>query len=162
VPAPANDNFASRIALAAEGGTVGPIDAHSATTEGSEPNATFTKQTIWYSWTAPFDGRITFNFTGTTFSGGESLQLGLYTGSVLGSLTEILDWTGFWPGEPALQFQADSGVTYQIQVGSTNAATATFTVQFSYWFGGFTPLGVSVAFANRALDPTPGYVRLDA
>src|SRR6184192_3561596 len=71
-------------------------------------------QSVWYTWTAPADGPVTFTTAGSDF---DSL-LGVYTGPALGNLTLIgegYDLISFGFSLP-VSFVATAGTTYNIAV----------------------------------------------
>lgn len=149
MPAPTNDNFASRIALTTEGGFVGPVTIDLATTEVGEPagsnvtNGVF--QTIWYSWTCPLSGTYSFD-TGTRAGAQVDTTLAVWTGTSLGSLVEVAsndDTPGFSFGSQVV-FAATAGTTYQIQIG-TYDGTATGNVYLNWT----APIAGSDSFAGR-------------
>jgi hypothetical protein len=89
---------------------------------------------VWYSWTAPFDGR----FAADTCSANFDTVIGVYAGSSLESLTEVGgndDWCG---KQSRAKFDATKGTTYRIAVdGSTNggtepAAEGSFRIDMEY------------------------------
>jgi hypothetical protein len=112
-----------------------------ATTECGEPViasegvGTNTGATVWYSWTAPFDGRFAF-----TTDGDRSLDsvLAVYTGDAIDALTligsdddsgEIFTPSGIGPAK--VVFDAGEGATYRIAVGGYNSGAATFQLNWA-------------------------------
>jgi hypothetical protein len=95
-PAPPNDDFEHRAILASRG-AVAIANNFAASFQPGEPDTPAysgtgaTHRTLWWTWTAPGDGIITF--TGVSDSGG--CVVGVYQGSVLTNLTLIASsWTG--------------------------------------------------------------------
>ncbi len=77
VVAPVNDNYADALELSGDTGTTTGTNLY-ATVETSEPGS---KQgyTVWWTWTAPADGIVTFDTIGSGFD----TQLGIYRGTLL-------------------------------------------------------------------------------
>jgi predicted outer membrane repeat protein len=131
---PANDNFANAKTISGDnvsepGTTVG------ATQEAGDPDffvdAFSSGHSVWYRWTAPFSGSTTIDTCTTDY---DSL-LGVYTGSALGSLTEVAvnnnDCPSGWGSK--VTFNATAGTTYQIDVdGCCGLPQGTFTLRVDY------------------------------
>ena len=117
-PAPANDNFANRIALSgtnvtATGSNLG------ATMEIDEPlhRGYYGGHSVWWRWTSPGAGFVNIDTTNTVTDVPDTL-LAVYTGSALSSLTEIASDNNSGRGNWAsrVTFPTRSNVTYQIAV----------------------------------------------
>jgi hypothetical protein len=70
---------------------------------------------VWYSWTAPASGDTTITTEGSSFD----TLLGVYTGSSVGSLTEVTsnDDANFpLDSTSSVTFNASAGTTYRIAV----------------------------------------------
>jgi hypothetical protein len=82
----ANDNFTSVVFIGGSFGTVHGINA-GATKEAGEPNhaGNLGGASIWYAWTSPNNGTVTFDTIGSTFN----TLLGIYTGAGLASLVPV-------------------------------------------------------------------------
>jgi TolB protein len=78
---------------------------------------------VWYSWTAPVSGRVSVD---TGFSDFDTL-LGVYTGSAVGSLSEVAsnDDAGADYLTSTVGFAATAGTTYQIRVDGFRGDTGT-------------------------------------
>jgi hypothetical protein len=105
---PVNDAFAAAIPLSGSSGTItDTLDA--ATREQLEP--THGTASIWYRWTAPSTGLVTFDACG---SAGSWAALAVYTGTALGSLNLVAkDGTSCDRGEKVF-FTARAGTTYHV------------------------------------------------
>ncbi|MGA4645537.1 Calx-beta domain-containing protein [Limisphaera sp. 4302-co] len=132
---PANDNFTAAEELTGIHGTVeGSLDQ--ATFEIGEPShAGFPVPSIWYRWTAPRSGEVTWDTLASP--GGPDTVLAVYTGETLQQLRQVAanddappvayaktpygnlgSLFGFLTGRPsALRFHAEEGRTYYIAVG---------------------------------------------
>lgn len=121
IVSPLNDDFANRSRLPADGALIDTSNT-GATPEPSEPaHAGFpANRSLWWSWTAPTNGSVTLS------TGDSSIDsvLAVYTGSNLGSLSEIAsnddsptDFTS------KLTFNAVRGTEYQIAVDGFSGET---------------------------------------
>ena len=133
---PINDNFADRVVLTGAAGIDGPYTIDDATTETGEQTGSAilnAHKTVWWEWTAPASGSVTFD---TQPSSVTDTNLAIWTGTVLGSLTEVgsnedanhpvgFDWA-------RVTFTAVSGTTYLIQAGPFSAsATGSITLTWA-------------------------------
>ncbi len=106
---PANDNFANAIELTGVSGQITGSNKE-ATEEPGEPDQGGYSggKSVWYSWTAQETGAFYFNIQSTGFD----TLLCVYTGSAIGSLTEIeCDYV-----QGTVIFRAESGTRYYIAV----------------------------------------------
>ena len=117
-PAPANDNFANAQTISGCSGAVFGVNV-GATREGSEPNHAPDNgggnRSVWYQWTAPSTGIVTFKTLGSRFD----TVLAVYTGSSLGSLvpaTGKADDVSSTDKTSLLSFSANAGTTYKIAI----------------------------------------------
>lgn len=105
---PANDAFASAIELS--GDQVGVFGStEEATLETGEPDLGATRS-VWYRWHAERSGVVSVRCIGW----GE-VNLGVYTGTAVGSLTEVASARAGCP-ESLFSFRAAAGRDYQIAV----------------------------------------------
>ena len=119
---PSNDAFASRGTLSGNYSSVSGPNSQ-ATAEAGEPahaNRPATKS-VWWTWTAPANGKVTINTVGSAFD----TLLAVYTGPSLDSLNSIAFNDDAASGVTTSQvvFRAVAGVTYQIAVDGYNGAT---------------------------------------
>lgn len=131
---PANDAFASRTVIAtnffeASGSFIG------GTTEASEPahtnangSATF-QQTLWWSWTAPTNlGVISIPVSLIADAASFPPNIGVYTGTAVGSLTKLTGLTAQTNGMTRVaSFVATAGQTYQIALGGKQFDSVSFS-----------------------------------
>ena len=166
-PPPANDSFASAIALAGAGGTLPGTNAD-ATKQAGEPNHAGNAggRSVWYSWTAPATGQLSVS------TGGSDLDslLGVYVGANVGSLVvtaqnddENFDqgvYTSTVSGVPVL-----GGQTYRIAVDGyntgTGAASGAFTLTWAF-SDEFTSLVPSRVLDTRSGVGRPGTAKVAA
>jgi len=106
-PWPANDHFASRIAL--NGDSLHVLGHHrGATTEPFEPTHGLTDvKSVWWSWTAPANGTVSLIIReGATYTS----TLGVFTGDDLAALQPVV------VAHAAAAFNAEAGQQYQLAV----------------------------------------------
>ncbi len=134
--APANDAFANAQAITLSNNSASVTGTNvGATKEGGEPNHANTAggKSVWYSWTAPSNGSLTVDTRGSTTASNAMLDttLGVYTGSSVGSLSQIgsgnddEDRTGGISTSKFGPFAVTTGTTYRIAVDGYNNGTAT-------------------------------------
>ena len=148
---PPNDNFASAQVLngfsaSANGTNVG------ATLESGDPTTVDTRatsHTVWYRWTAPFSGAVEMNTCTSDFD----TLLGVYTGSALGSLTEVAANDDGCALGSKVTFNATKNTTYRILVDGFNGNLGTFTFQV---IDKASPKVTSTTPANKAKGVAPG------
>jgi len=122
--APPNDNFANRVAISGStGSTTGTnVDATSEAGEPwhEEPTALVNPGTasVWWTWTAPGTGPVSFSTYGSDFD----TILAVYTGPAVDDLTLVAsadDQTRAAKSDPGwslLRFQAVKNTVYQVAV----------------------------------------------
>jgi hypothetical protein len=120
---PANDNFANAVTITgAKGQVAGSTLA--ATKQTGEPNhgQSVGSRSVWYNWTAPADGQVTFDTFGIYF---DSL-LAVYTGDAVDALTLVVEDDDIVDGIVQISrpsFQAVAGTTYRIAVDGYSDGT---------------------------------------
>ncbi|HJP64749.1 MAG TPA: hypothetical protein VKA30_00435 [Actinomycetota bacterium] len=126
---PANDDFANAQVLAGSSGSVNGSDAY-ATYEPGEPVGSGPVNSVWYSWTAPFDGAATFDAcTADTYT-----LLWAYTGSAVNNLTLVngnYNSCGPFGDQSVISIAATSGTTYYIREEGYESHTGTFTLSWN-------------------------------
>lgn len=114
---PANDSFATAAVLPGTSGSVnGSLSG--AGVEVGEP-ATAGGRTIWYRWTAPASGRVTFDTAGSGAAGAPlDTILTAFTGSALNSLQPVASNDDASPGDVTsrISFSVLVGTVYQLAV----------------------------------------------
>jgi hypothetical protein len=127
---PANDDFsAAQLLSGTEVVRVGD-SSEGATKESGEPAHAGSSggASIWYSWTAPSSGQAVVDTAGSSYD----TLLAVYTGSSLGSLTEIGSNDDVEPGSDTssrVSFEAVAGQTYKIAVDGFGGAAGTARLQ---------------------------------
>lgn len=118
--APSNDSFAKPFVIsnvAATGQVTG--SNQNATKEAGEPDHAGDAggRSLWYMWTAPASGYVTFTTTGTDFD----TLLGVYTGAAVNSLTSVASAKS--GSTSTVAFPVAAGDVYRIAVdGAAGAA----------------------------------------
>ena len=116
-----NNLFANRYLLGTPASVTG--NNTGANTEGGEPTFQFGGglpfiqwgATLWWKWTAPFNGTVTID----TFGSSINTVLSVYTGTALNQLT-LVSRNDNAPGQAnvsLVSFTAQAGTEYQIQLG---------------------------------------------
>jgi hypothetical protein len=119
---PPNDSFANSVLLSgAQSNANGTVLR--ATRENGEPNhLSASVGSVWYHWTAPTNGPVTFNTLGTT-SGLDTL-LAVYTGTTVGSLTVVAtNDNANGTLQSQLTFTASSATIYRVAVDAGRRVT---------------------------------------
>ncbi len=119
---PANDDFVGRLPLI--GGRITTTGRSvGATKQPGEPDHADNPggASLWWSWTAPANGRLTLNTEGSDFD----TLLAAYTGDALSALTPIAANDDAAPGVKTglMKFPVLAGVTYLIAVDGKDGAT---------------------------------------
>jgi hypothetical protein len=114
-----NDGFAHRITLHGIYATATGYNA-GASQQTGEPaiGDGSTGKTVWWSWTAPVDGTVSIDLTGSDYT----FPVGIFTGSSLSTLNQVAVGSG------AVSFQAVAGQTYQIAVGDDAGLTGAISL----------------------------------
>jgi hypothetical protein len=150
---PANDNFLGSSVITGATGTVASNNG-CATTESGEPNSS--GASVWYSWTAPQNGNIVFDTSGSDFD----TTLGAYTGSSVGGLSPLAfnDDTGDVTSRIA--FDVTAGTTYSIKVAGYNGSMGNFNLHWTltpyYRILGRIATSSGTAVANVTVTRTSG------
>ncbi|HLL77384.1 MAG TPA: NF038122 family metalloprotease [Pyrinomonadaceae bacterium] len=133
-PAPANDNFASAQALPGSSGSATGTNV-GATSEAGEPNHSpdgrAGGKSIWYNWTAPSGGSVTFNTAGSNFD----TVLAAYTGAGVGALTAIIKNDDVESGvviTSSITFNVNAGTTYRIAVDGWGGEVGSIALNWSH------------------------------
>ncbi len=106
---PENDNFVNATVLTGESGQTDGSNTN-ATNEPAEPDHAGNKggQSVWWKWTVPDSGYFSFDTKGSTVD----TLLAVYTGSGVGSLTEIAANNDVSAGVPDQAYDNSSRVTF--------------------------------------------------
>ena len=116
---PTNDQFANRLALVGnKGGVTGSNGG--AGKESGEPNHFGNPggASVWYSWTAPGTGSVTFDTYGSDYD----TVLAVYTGSSVTALSHIASNDDSNGTASSVTFSATAGTAYRIAVDGYGGA----------------------------------------
>jgi PKD repeat protein len=143
IPAPANDDFANATPVSSVPYS-DSADTSGASVEAGEPmpscGTDISGGTVWYAFTPSQSG----SYSVRPAFGNINTQVAAYTGSQLGSLSEIACRAFAQP----LTFHANAGTTYRLQVAGMFGARGTFPVTLD-------PAPAPVAnFAYNPSDPS--------
>lgn len=114
IPSPENDDFANALTISGASGSVEGTTV-CATPEVVDliPDYAEYYATVWYKWTAPQDGRVTFSVAGTGDWSDESCYIGVTTG-----YSEGEGWSGSGVAWGQIAMDAVAGQTYWISLAS--------------------------------------------
>lgn len=122
----ANDNFASRIALA--GDSVSGIAYNStATTEAGEPSDSGSG-TFWWSYTPSANGRLTVATQGSSVG---SPQIAIYMGGAVQSLRLVASASNYGTNVASTTFPVSAGIDYKISFGSYSGGSGSEVLNLS-------------------------------
>ena len=127
-----NNSFAASIALSGAQGALSGWNFR-ANGEAGEPNS---GTSVWYRWTAPATSPGTF----TVNSPDMAAFIGIYTGSAVGTLTEVTTANAGAGADATASFAAVSGTTYRIQIKGNTGGTGEFTLTWGISGGGGTQM----------------------
>ena len=129
-PLPANDAFASAIAIpGASGADSGSnVDATGETGEPNHADESEPFASLWWTWTAPEDARMRIDTCGSAID----TTLGVYTGDAVDALTFVAsnddDASGVCAPGSVIRIDAQEGTTYRIAVDGFEAEEGDITV----------------------------------
>lgn len=163
-PPPANDSFASATSITgATGSSGGTIQG--ATKEAGEPNHASNPggASVWFRWTAPSSGTVTFNTLGT----GLDTVMGVYTGATVNALTTIASNDDIQAPlrHSAVTFAAVAGTQYRIAVDGYSGVVGSYVLNWVYPVVNETVRNLSVTnlssflMDSDALSGDPAYNR---
>ncbi len=111
---PANDSFANRITLSGTSGEVDAtnVDATLETGEVQHVTGIIQGKSVWWQWTAPTNGQVTFGTCGSTFN----TVLAVYTGNVLATLNRVASNDDFCETQSSVTFDVVASTSYKIAV----------------------------------------------
>src|SRR5262249_32328466 len=123
--AAANDDFANAQQLTDPSGSVDGT-TFAATLEEGEPTADASvANTVWYAWTAPGPGPVTFTYT-SAFAG----SLNVFTRKTRPALAFAAGFAD--DTQRPASSAATAGTTYFVQVGSYDDLPGPFTLDFAF------------------------------
>jgi uncharacterized repeat protein (TIGR01451 family)/uncharacterized delta-60 repeat protein len=157
---PANDNFANATSIAGIAGSTSGTSA-SATKESGEPlhAGDAGGGSVWFYWTAPVNGHVTF----TTAGSGFDTLLAVYTGSAVNSLTPIAADDDSGPGSTSsLTFSAVAGTIYRIAIDGFGGARGNYSLSWgSAGSAGVFGFTTTAYFASEREGSSPVFTSMD-
>jgi len=117
---PPNDNFANALIVAGNSGSVSGTNKDASKEPGEPAHAhSVGGASIWYRWTAPVSGQVTFDTIGFRNQGSTLLRylnslIAVYTGASVNALTEVVSSAS----QNRVVFNATAGTTYHIAIDS--------------------------------------------
>jgi Ca2+-binding RTX toxin-like protein len=125
---PANDDFASPTSITGATGKAFGGNSRS-TGEPGEPNhGSIPDRSVWYSWTAPEAGAVSFNTRESNFD----TALAVYTGTSITGLTQLASNDQYNGSDQSrVVFNATAGTTYRIAVDGFGATTGNVGLQWT-------------------------------
>ena len=144
------DDFADRVALSGASGRREASNANASKESGEPDHADDSGgASVWWTWTAPATGPVTFDTSGSDFD----TLLAVYTGSSVSGLTEVAsnddsggsDWSG-------VRFSAQQGRAYHIAVDGWDGDTGAIVLNWQAASSGGDTGGGSQASADDFAD----------
>ena len=135
--APTNDDFANATLLSGTNLLVNGATLN-ATAEPGEPfHCGFApSHSIWYDWTAPGDGSVLIDLTGST----PGSDVSVYTGKYLTNLTGVANNAGGNPDQTGhCIFQVTAGIVYEVAVDVTSGAGGSIQMALIFTTAVFAP-----------------------
>ena len=145
---PQNDAFGSPLTLSGADGVV-TGRSFGARTEAGEPSPA-RAATVWYSWTAPFTGGVTFETCGSSFD----TVVAAYIGTSVDALRTVARDDDNCDPQGRIRFGARAGTEYRIQVYGANGTMGWIRLA---WSGAPSPRNDNFA-AARVLRGTRGSI----
>ena len=126
--APPNDVFANRMRIVGASGSVSASNVR-ATKESGEPDHALNAggKSVWWTWTAPATGTVTFETCGSSFN----TLLALYTGTSLSALWPAGSNDDSCGSQSRVTISVTAGYTYQIAVDGYGGASGNIVLSWS-------------------------------
>ncbi len=140
-----NDDFADATVVLGQTNILTGHNTH-ATQEQDEPEHAFSVggKSVWWRWTAPWNGSVILDTTGSPFD----TLLAVYTGSVVSGLTEIAsddNGASFFPNTASrVVFPCVAGTAYHIAVDGADGVSGAIVLKMEA-----VPIPINDAFASR-------------
>ncbi len=130
---PANDQFAGATTVSGFSGSSsgGTIAATGETGEPANQGSTVPLASVWYSWTAPFDGTVTVDTCTLPPSQAYDTTLGVYQGTSVDALTLVGTNDDTCGSQSRVSFAATNGLIYRISVDGHAGARGHFVLTWN-------------------------------
>jgi uncharacterized repeat protein (TIGR01451 family) len=149
------DLFANATTISGPNGAIsGSSDG--TTGESGEPNHagnSLPLNSVWCKWSAPANGPVSFDTTGSLFD----TTLAAYTGPSVASLTPVAanDNLSTSNTRSRIRFAAVQGVTYYIAIDGVNAATGRYLLNWAQEAADPTTYAAVLPYARSVVTGTP-------
>lgn len=147
LPLPANDSFNNRSRLVGDSLALSAYN-FSATAQSGEPSFAGepASRSVWFTWTAPANGNVTFDTIGSSFD----TRLAVYRGETLANLTLIAESASATGAKfSKVRFDVTAGDVYQIVVDGVGGASGDFRLTYDYSWN-FTQYAGTINTAGTA------------
>lgn len=155
---PAHDSFYSAQQIAGIRGSHQSRLTHGATKQAGEPKhaGNVGGRSVWYRWTAPSDGYVTFDLAGSNFD----TVMGAYRGWSVDALTLMAanDDVGARLSS-RVRFAASRGVTYFIAVDGFNGASGTTSISWTHQALSVTTPKTPTKIGRKKAFTASGYLK---
>jgi hypothetical protein len=144
---PPNDYFTNSTSLGSKSIVIAVGTNILATKEPGETNKIAGNpggHSLWWSWTAPSNGIVTINTTGSTFN----TLLGVFTGDTVSNLTPIASNSSGQNSQ--VKIPVSVGTTYRIVVDGKNGATGVIQLNLAFTLDTKAPTVTISSPANNA------------
>jgi hypothetical protein len=125
--APANNTFSGATAASGSSGSLTGTST-GANKETGEPNHAGLAggKSVWYAWTAPAGGTVSFDTFGSSFD----TLLAVYAGTAVNALTAVTSNNDSGGPQSKVTFTATSGLVYRIAVDGNNGASGNVKISW--------------------------------
>ncbi|MFL6283039.1 MAG: NF038122 family metalloprotease, partial [Pyrinomonadaceae bacterium] len=151
-PGPTNDNFSGAITIQGSAGSVSGTNQNATKETGEPDHADTGGASVWYFWTAPATGNVTFDTVGSNYD----TTLAAYTGSAVNALTKLAENDDIVLAQniqSRISFNAAGGVTYRIAIDGFDGSTGNFVLNWSGASATPTPTPAAYSVTGRVADP---------
>jgi hypothetical protein len=125
---PPNDDFESAQPINGTSGSITGSNVGATLQPGESLAPQAGRTSVWWKWTAPFDGTAVFNTTGSSFD----TVIAIYQGTALNNLTLIASDNGSGgQGASLVSFAASSGSQYMIDVSGFSDASGNIVLRWN-------------------------------
>jgi hypothetical protein len=125
---PANDAFADAAVLSGVSGSVVGSSLYASKEVGEPDHSSSGGASVWWKWTAPATGSVTFDTVGSSFD----TMMAAYTGISMGALTRLAqDDDGGGNLKSLITFAVNAGTLYHVAVDGWSGANGSITLNWS-------------------------------
>ncbi|HYT30935.1 MAG TPA: Calx-beta domain-containing protein, partial [Actinomycetota bacterium] len=131
--APPNDQFVNATPLTGYTGSISGENV-AATEDAGEPansGSTSPLASVWYEWTAPADGTVTFDTCTLPSSGAFDTTVGAYQGAAVNALTQVATNDDSCGTRSSMSFAVTGGQLYEVSVDGHARAQGSFVLDWN-------------------------------